>query len=416
MLTLASVAMLLKLRSPMAALSCEAISATRRASMGALFKNTPSGHCPRVRYSRGVDKSPLAGTGPKYHTVQSFGSPKGCEQGAFSLLITYIVNNHPSPERRALRWDGVDVAKRKDLVRAAPLPAEIQALLDTYVPRNMDRADWDSVESTVKAWFVLAAPQERSFAVQMMLCFARLAHWAMARHMPLDPDELFTPTIVVRFCEHVETTLGKASANEYSYLLNRAGPVVGDSENWIKPARQRGRIKVRNALDSDTELSCISQARHAGPHVLAMCLLGFGAGLDGRWLPHVRGIDVVEIDGWVHVQVPDPDARAIPVLAEYADELSALAASAGEGCLIGGENLVQNRVWALTRKIVITEGRKLFVGEMRSTWFAKHLANNTHLVYLSHITGVKSFARLLAVLEDVQVPDMTDMARHARSA
>lgn len=305
---------------------------------------------------------------------------------------------------------------RRPLVRGAALPPEIQAIHDNYKPRALPKTDWDRVADTARAWFVLAAPQERQLALQLMLLFGRLAAWASSGRLPLDPNVLFTPVMVDRYYEHVEDTLGKKTAAEYRALLRRTGPVVGNPDEWVEPGRQIGRNSVRAPLDADTERACIVQARQADDHHLAMCLLGFGAGLDGRWLPHVRGCDVVEIDGWPHVQVADPDARAIPVLAAYADELVELADDMGEGFMIGGENHVQNRIWVLTRRILITEGRKLFVGEMRSTWFAKHLANNTHIVYLSHITGVKSFARLLEVLEHVDVPDDSAMAEHARRA
>lgn len=323
----------------------------------------------------------------------------------------------PSPVRRALRWDGVDVARRHELVRGAPLPPNIQKIHDTYRPQTIPEAEWDEVADTARAWFLLAAPQNRHVAMKVMLLFARFARWAVELRLPLDANVLFTPAMTDRYCDYlIGAPVGKRTAEGSRMLLRRYGPVVGDAKSWPKPGKQIGRINVTAPLHPDVEHSCINQARQIDEEHLAMCLLGFGCGLDGRWIPHVRGIDVIEIDGWPHVQVADPDARSIPVLERYADELVHLATRAGEGFLIGGENNVQNRVWSMTRKILITEGRKLFVGEMRSTWFAKHLINNTHLVYLSHITGVKSFARLLEVLAYVEVPDTSAMADHARSA
>lgn len=293
---------------------------------------------------------------------------------------------------------------------------EIQALHDTYVPRVISRADWEAVADSARAWLLLASPTERQLALQLMLLFGRLALWAKSLSLPTKPNVLFTPAMVDRFIEHIDATLGKKTAAEYRAVLRRVGPVVGDKNEWDKPGKQLGRNSVPRPLDADTERACITQARRAGISHLGMCLLGFGCGLDGRWLPHVRGVDVIDIDGWTHVQVADPDARAIPVLARYADELVEVAETIGDGFIIGGENHVQNRVWALTRKVLIDQGRKLFVGEMRSTWFAHHLANNTHLIYLSHITGVKSFTRLLDVLEFVEVSDEASMAAHARRA
>jgi len=79
----------------------------------------------------------------------------------------------PSPVRRALRWDGVDVARRHELVRGAALPPNIQKIHDTYRPQTIPEAEWDEVADTARAWFLLAAPQNRHVAMKVMLLFAR---------------------------------------------------------------------------------------------------------------------------------------------------------------------------------------------------------------------------------------------------
>ena len=122
------------------------------------------------------------------------------------------------------------------------------------------------------------------------------------------------------------------------------------------------------------------------------------------------------VDGWTYVQVPDPDARVIPVRDRYAGSVVRLAEEFGDEYLIGGEGGVRNRSWYIARRLTLGPNRRLNIAEMRVTWFAAHLRNNTDLRYLQRIAGMTSFNRLVEVMEYLEEPDWADADAHARRA
>lgn len=320
-----------------------------------------------------------------------------------------------SGARRALRREA-DMARRHEIVCGAPLRPEIAILLENYVPRAIRAADWERVRPEVHKWFLLASPTDRQIALRLLLLFARYALWAEKCRLPLDPNLLFSPTMIDRYFDSVRATGDEVLAKDVRCRFRRFGPVVGDPADWPLPAGQIARTNVYPPLTPAEEQLALKVARTWSIDHFAFCVLGFGFGLDGRWMPHVSAHNVVTVDGWPHLNVPDPDARLVPVLARYRTDILELVDEVPEGRLIGGERNVQNRSWVLARRIAIGEDRRLFIGEMRSTWFAAHLRNNTDLVYLSQISGRKSFQRLLELLEHVEPRHALDAARHARKA
>lgn len=331
-------------------------------------------------------------------------------------------SNHPrkstpskvSGARRALRQDA-DVARRHEIVRGAPLLPEIEEALDNYKPRAIPAADWESVADDVRAWFRLASPTDRPIALRLLLLFTRYALWAKRNHLPLDPNVLFTPVMIDRYVDSVVTS-DTVLASDSRARFRRYGPVIGDPAKWPKPSTQISRIEVLPPLSPTQEQLALKVAASATVYHYAFCVLGFGFGLDGRWIPKVSADDLEIIDGWPHLHVPGPDPRVVPVRADYEKPILWLAEAVPDERFIGGPNNVQNRSSYLARTISLGTDRRLYVGEMRSTWFTAHLRNGTDFVYLAEIAGRKSFQRLLELLEHVEPQDRNGAARQARLA
>ena len=69
----------------------------------------------------------------------------------------------------------------------------------------------------------------------------------------------------------------------------------------------------------------------------ALLALGAGAGLDGPWVSRVTADDVVVRGQVVMVRVAAPADIAVPLLADWQDEVIDLAATAGDEFLVGGQ-------------------------------------------------------------------------------
>ena len=69
-----------------------------------------------------------------------------------------------------------------------------------------------------------------------------------------------------------------------------------------------------------------------------------------------------------------------------------------------------------SRSLDIAPDRRLNIAEMRVTWFAAHLRNNTDLRYLRQIAGTTSFHRLVEVMDYLEDPEWAPLDLHSRRA
>jgi hypothetical protein len=127
----------------------------------------------------------------------------------------------------------------------------------------------------------------------------------------------------------------------------------------------------------------------------------------------VAAADIIRRDGIVFVQVGEPTARQVPVLARWEGVVWDLAASAGDEFLVGGHSLAKNRASNLAMKFKVGHGHPaLSAARLRSTWLVHHLTVGTRLPELMRaagLTGVTVLSDLLAdvpVLQDEQAATM----------
>ena len=309
-----------------------------------------------------------------------------------------------------------DVARRHQIEPGAPLLPNIAELIDAYVPRALDADEWEKVAEAAKAWVRIASPTDRQVAQKVLLDCGRLGLWALENQLPLDAALLFTPEILDQFVQWTGKTVSDKRAVQIRATLRRYASALAAPGSWPLPNKQYARNKVPRPLSHSTELALLTAASAHSPQFGAFVALGFGCGLDGRTLPHVRGTDVFERDGWTYVQVPDPDPRVVPVRAPFIDVLSRAVDELGDEYLIGGSPTDRNRSWYIARRLNIAPGRRLNITEMRVTWFAAHLRNNTDIRYLRQIAGMSSFLRLVEVMEYLEAPTWGPLDAHARHA
>jgi hypothetical protein len=242
----------------------------------------------------------------------------------------------------------------------------------------------------------------------------RLCLWAAGEGLALDREQILDPDTVERF---VETGLaGNRSRATYRSELRRVGPVLTTRAPWEPrpPSVARRQVALPYAaeevalLRADARLQPTPARRRAARAFLA---LGLGAGLDGRWAPRVGANDVFGSPAGVVVHVGEPAARGVAVLAEWEDELDALASSAGDQFLVGGRSTSANRTGNLVAQLLVPTGHpKLAPARLRSTWLVTHLRAGTRLPELCRAAGLQGATVLSDLLEHVDPLD-TETAR-----
>jgi hypothetical protein len=167
-----------------------------------------------------------------------------------------------------------------------------------------------------------------------------------------------------------------------------------------------------NSLWEDAVRQSTPARRRASTALIA---LGAGAGLDGRWARKVRGTDVVGTGWVVCVRVGAPNARVIPVLAEWEDEILRLAEEACDDYLVGGATTHRNRTNdIITRFEDGNDHLKLASNRLRSTWIVTHLSMGTRLPELLSAAGTRRIETFDALLKYVSGLDESATARMLR--
>jgi len=306
-----------------------------------------------------------------------------------------------APPGLAKTWfGGLDVGKRTEARRQS---RSADSWLASYSPLTIDREQWLAVRPFVTAWAGRLALDGGPAAHRVVLAIGRLSAWAVGEGLPLDLEVVFDPDTVERFIAVGIPEAPQRSRATYRAVLRRVGPLLTKQAPWEAkpPAVARRQLAVPYTADELAGLkadACREPTPGRERAVRALLALGAGAGLDGRWVTRVEREHVEVVDGTVLVEVGEPAARVVPVLAEWEDEVLDLAATAGAEFLVGGRSRSRNRASNLAASIVVAHGHpRLSAARLRSTWLVAHLALGTRLPELARAAGLRG----VTVLSDL---------------
>jgi hypothetical protein len=127
----------------------------------------------------------------------------------------------------------------------------------------------------------------------------------------------------------------------------------------------------------------------------ALVSLGAGAGIVGPDLRLLRGIHITEEHGAVLVALLGTHPRNVPVRTEFSERVSAAAAFAGSGFVIGGNEPTRRNL--TTRLLDTLSGgedlERLSSSRLRSTWLVS-CANDIGLATFMAAAGMRTSQRL----------------------
>jgi hypothetical protein len=274
-----------------------------------------------------------------------------------------------------------------------------------YQPQGLRASTWASVRPFVVSCAEDLGLDEGPAALRKVRVLAKLAGWALGEGLPLDVEVVLDPDAVERFITS-GVSEGRSRAT-YRSELRRVGPLLTQRAPWEPRTRAVARRQVAPPYAAcELRQLCSHVAAQPTPGRLraakALLALGAGAGLDGRWLARVRAQDVFATPRAVLVRVTEPAARAVPVLAEWEQELLELRATAGDQYLVGGYSTARNRAGSLAASLVVPTGcPKFSASRLRSTWLVAHLAIGTRLPELAQAAGLQGVTVLSDLLQYV---------------
>lgn len=277
-------------------------------------------------------------------------------------------------------------------------PVEVLAYIDRWRPARLDALAWDPIADFVRQAVRLLRPPTTKNAQYELWTIAPFVAWAASIGTPLDRELVFTPDLVGRYCEsHVRATPG--TARSIRAHLTRVGPQLTRRAPW-PPVRQRIPRSHLQPPYSPWELDRLEAAAHSQGTAIrrhlfeALMAIGLGCGIDGRWVSDVFGSDVVVSEHGVTVRAQNPD-RSVVCLAAFEDRLAAAARRVGKGRIIGSRTAVNTLVFQLGHP---TDGVRLSLGRLRSTWLLHHLTVGTPLAVLLPAAGLRTACGLTEII------------------
>jgi hypothetical protein len=289
---------------------------------------------------------------------------------------------------RNYRFDLRRIARALSPSEAWPEPQ----LIDRYQPTIISKADWDGplgafVRSTVRSVMPADSPQAPDCARMLI----RITEWATSRGYPLELGEILAPEAVESFIAEVDLPIGTLSL--YAPRLRRLGRELAPKAWPPEPRRFSRRKYAPPFTDVDERVlwrvaSGQATATRRRNMEGALCL-GFGAGLDGRWITDIWPYHVhVDPDGGLLLEVTRPD-RLVPVQHRYAPLLRELAGTALDAPIIG--NAEGRKVNKLVGELEIPRGApRLVLGRCRSTWLLRNVAAGVPIPDIAEAAGVKT--------------------------
>ena len=266
-------------------------------------------------------------------------------------------------------------------------------------PSTVSRTLWDRrVGNFVRLQTARIVDNDSGSVKRCARELARITAWQTNRMPQLDIELVLDPAEVDRFARYLRKGgVNQASVNTTRSVLRNLGKSLTNEAPWEpNPAafqRQLGSAPypLREVRLIERDASRQATAKRTSD-ARALTALGFGVGLDGRWVHRILGPDVHPTAYGAVVDVPDPHARQVVVRGRYVDDLLELAQAAGTGPLVGVGSSAKNAVNRITGRIEIDRGRISFnPRRARNTFIVAHLNAGTHLEVLREACGLETF-------------------------
>lgn len=216
-------------------------------------------------------------------------------------------------------------------------------------------------------------PASVSRAKALLFATGRLGAFAEARGAELGTEGVINLAMIERFMAGGTGQLCAASARTVrSNLLFLLG-ALSPEPRPARLSRERARPGYTGAeIASYLALADAQRSEDRRHRAVGLIALGAGAGLVGRDLRGVRGIDVHRRSGGLVVEVDGPWACTVPVLGAYHDRLGEAGAYFGSRYVVGGKepnrrNITTALIASLSKG---TDLARLEIPRLRATWLA----------------------------------------------
>lgn len=212
--------------------------------------------------------------------------------------------------------------------------------INAWHPEKKRAAFWRQHAEFIRAAAAKVASDSPLSGQNQVLALEAFVRWAVESHVSLDPEVLFHPDTVERYALHGMRHLSQTSRTTRRSVIGKIAAANTRRAPWSPPPKKMGRHATPVPYtERDVELLLRAGREQPFPRrqrsVLGMIYLCAGAGVSPSDVVRVRGVDVVEDDGYVRVRVGGKHPRIVTVRDQFAAPLLELARDAGDTWLLG---------------------------------------------------------------------------------
>lgn len=255
----------------------------------------------------------------------------------------------------------------------------------------------------VRECVIAAGHVSRRRTTDRLAACAKVAEFSVHHHLPLDPELIFDPANIEAFTESLMGSM-PASAAKYRAELRDMGPVLTDKAPWPARVPRVPRTSLAPPYLAPEWRALVSAGRRQptpikGRIFQVTTTLGFGCGLDGRWIPKVKVNHIRHVGRHLCVDVAGPAPRLVPIIKRYRTALLHLADGLSQGSyLLTGtrQPYGKNYLSQSLQDLNIPKGTPaMHAGRARSTWLLHHLLLGIRLDILAQAAGFQGTATLI---------------------
>lgn len=270
--------------------------------------------------------------------------------------------------------------------------------ISNYAPRLLDATVWDEmsdfVRDTVRARFsTRRTTRDTARALHALTCFAE---WVLLTGVTSVSENALNERVINSYTSHRKSEVEAPVAERERKLLRTLAGLpntvetrtVATTATPSRPYSHLEQLEIRYWAHWQ-------QSEHRARVATAIAALGLGCGLTSWEMAQVREQDIVELsDGLLGVTL---DARTIPVLAEWNDELASTLTRIPSRFLLSPRSTVRDTS-ATTAALKICGPDSPSPQRMRATWLLAHVNASTNIFALMAAAGLSApdFLRRLA--------------------
>lgn len=293
------------------------------------------------------------------------------------------------------------------------LPVEVAERIVGYRPKKIDPAVWDAIRPAVIEIVVRSEPASPGHAIHRILPVAKLAAWAHAEGVALEPATLLSERVIEEWARRaIASGEPSSSVATYRSILRTVAAVAAPARAKPTATISRSRGVEPHTADEDLALRrAVTGQRTPVYRATGSLLYGLsrGAGLISADLRKLRGGDVIDSAEGISVNLGD---RTVWVLDEFCDIVRiGLSVDRGDGWLLAGRDGKCRNIGQYIDRFTVPAGTpRLNLSRCRATWVLDHVNRGTPITVIRDTLGVSGLAAVERVL-----PFAADIADDTRA-